>query len=136
MESTDDVGPNNKLHKIVKCFEAAPRLLFSSLFLALAFSLLTTTDAIAWDKQASMKRARSESSAVMHNNEIYVFNGFGPRIDIENSVEKYNPNSKTWSVVSTTSVATGNAVTHNGICLLYTSPSPRDATLSRMPSSA
>ena len=25
---------------------------------------------------------------------------------------------------------------HNGICLLYTSPSPRDATLSRMPSSA
>ena len=25
---------------------------------------------------------------------------------------------------------------HFGICLLYTSPSPRDATLSRMPSSA
>ena len=25
---------------------------------------------------------------------------------------------------------------HNGSCLLYTSPSPRDATLSRMPSSA
>ena len=27
-------------------------------------------------------------------------------------------------------------VTHLGGCLLYTSPSPRDATLSRMPSSA
>ena len=27
-------------------------------------------------------------------------------------------------------------VAHNWICLLYTSPSPRDATLSRMPSSA
>ena len=27
-------------------------------------------------------------------------------------------------------------VTHAGSCLLYTSPSPRDATLSRMPSSA
>ena len=25
---------------------------------------------------------------------------------------------------------------HVGLCLLYTSPSPRDATLSRMPSSA
>ena len=25
---------------------------------------------------------------------------------------------------------------HNAVCLLYTSPSPRDATLSRMPSSA
>ena len=27
-------------------------------------------------------------------------------------------------------------VTRNRVCLLYTSPSPRDATLSRMPSSA
>ena len=27
-------------------------------------------------------------------------------------------------------------ITHNGICLLYTSPSPRDGLLSRMPSSA
>jgi len=30
-------------------------------------------------------------------------------------------------------IATG---VHPGACLLYTSPSPRDATLSRMPSSA
>ena len=29
-----------------------------------------------------------------------------------------------------------NNVGYSGICLLYTSPSPRDATLSRMPSSA
>ena len=28
------------------------------------------------------------------------------------------------------------AIWHDSICLLYTSPSPRDATLSRMPSSA
>ena len=28
------------------------------------------------------------------------------------------------------------AIYHDNICLLYTSPSPRDATLSRMPSSA
>ena len=27
-------------------------------------------------------------------------------------------------------------LTYRGVCLLYTSPSPRDATLSRMPSSA
>ena len=30
----------------------------------------------------------------------------------------------------------GGAVTNTKLCLLYTSPSPRDATLSRMPSSA
>ena len=29
-----------------------------------------------------------------------------------------------------------NAIRDTGACLLYTSPSPRDATLSRMPSSA
>ena len=33
-------------------------------------------------------------------------------------------------------VATGEQVTSGLLCLLYTSPSPRDATLSRMPSSA
>ena len=32
--------------------------------------------------------------------------------------------------------ANGSVVSGDGICLLYTSPSPRDATLSRMPSSA
>ena len=30
----------------------------------------------------------------------------------------------------------GRKMVHHYICLLYTSPSPRDATLSRMPSSA
>ena len=30
----------------------------------------------------------------------------------------------------------GGAAQRRGVCLLYTSPSPRDATLSRMPSSA
>ena len=33
-------------------------------------------------------------------------------------------------------IADFNCDGHNDICLLYTSPSPRDATLSRMPSSA
>ena len=32
--------------------------------------------------------------------------------------------------------ATNAAVKNMSVCLLYTSPSPRDATLSRMPSSA
>ena len=31
---------------------------------------------------------------------------------------------------------TGHTVGLDNVCLLYTSPSPRDATLSRMPSSA
>ena len=41
-------------------------------------------------------------------------------------------------ILSTTNSANVQqiAFVHNGSCLLYTSPSPRDATLSRMPSSA
>ena len=43
------------------------------------------------------------------------------------------------SVKSATTLKLGNGLTKGlgaGACLLYTSPSPRDATLSRMPSSA
>ena len=36
----------------------------------------------------------------------------------------------------TSTTAADVVVVQNGSCLLYTSPSPRDATLSRMPSSA
>ena len=37
--------------------------------------------------------------------------------------------------IATTMLPSNNGRNHNN-CLLYTSPSPRDATLSRMPSSA
>ena len=39
-------------------------------------------------------------------------------------------------IVEIDALAAGLSGSLNGICLLYTSPSPRDATLSRMPSSA
>ena len=41
---------------------------------------------------------------------------------------------KEQTVISAAPLETKNPLT--GVCLLYTSPSPRDATLSRMPSSA
>ena len=43
----------------------------------------------------------------------------------------------TLSPLSLTCISTISSITYNWVpCLLYTSPSPRDATLSRMPSSA
>ena len=41
-----------------------------------------------------------------------------------------------YPVVVTAAVAAAEPVTGHGVCLLYTSPSPRDRTRSRMPSSA
>ena len=47
----------------------------------------------------------------------------------------YNPNSL-WNSLEKYIDDNGNILNKVGSCLLYTSPSPRDATLSRMPSSA
>ena len=44
-------------------------------------------------------------------------------------------NKKSWNYVGSQKKASRVTYSRNG-CLLYTSPSPRDATLSRMPSSA
>ena len=46
------------------------------------------------------------------------------KVDWEKISESNNPDAQLWSFLKIR------------ICLLYTSPSPRDATLSRMPSSA
>ena len=56
----------------------------------------------------------------------------------------YNSTAKRWSKLpkcpcgesSSLAVIRGILTAIGGYCLLYTSPSPRDATLSRMPSSA
>ena len=51
----------------------------------------------------------------------------------------YNPDTNSWGGFKRFDVAVnspGSTSTSFNICLLYTSPSPRDATLSRMPSSA
>ena len=42
----------------------------------------------------------------------------------------------TYPYVTSSNPTAGGASVGSGVCLLYTSPSPRDATLSRMPSSA
>ena len=45
-------------------------------------------------------------------------------------------NNRNGELFDTIDKNTNDAALHLRICLLYTSPSPRDATLSRMPSSA
>ena len=61
---------------------------------------------------------------------VYRSDGSGTTKGFTNSLSAFSPEWKK-------TVGTGKAVSWPvGICLLYTSPSPRDATLSRMPSSA
>ena len=84
-----------------------------SLFLALLFA--GEANSQDWESHANMNRMRFESSAIQYNDDIYVFNGFGPSIRIEPTIEKFDAGTNTWSIVGNTSVALGNAVTHNGI---------------------
>ena len=60
---------------------------------------------------------------------------FGPEWTLSGTS---NWNIQTGNVISGSQTPQAGRITHNqqSTCLLYTSPSPRDATLSRMPSSA
>ena len=87
------------------------------LMLGLIWIALHTSSAMAqsWKSQASMKLKRSEPATVEYKGELYVFNGFSTGLFVGNSVEKYTPNTKKWTLLSNTSVANGTAVTHSGI---------------------
>jgi len=86
------------------------------------FALALCETAIAqqtWWKTEPMQRARVEGTAVLYNEELVVFNGFGTGLKIENSVEKFNFHNKQWELINyNTSVAQANAVTHAGSVLV------------------
>ena len=69
------------------------------------------------------------ASATLRNDYIELFNRGAAAVNLAG-----------WSVQYTSATGTGlfstNVTTLSGTCLLYTSPSPRDRTRSRMPSSA
>ena len=68
---------------------------------------------------------------------IPVVNDSTPEIvNLESDAIEYVENGVPVSVTDTLSISDGDSATLQSACLLYTSPSPRDATLSRMPSSA
>ena len=67
-----------------------------------------------WTTQQDMKVARVEATTIDYRDDIYVFNGFKPGIQIANSVEKYNAATKTWNIIASSSTMNGTAVTHNG----------------------
>ena len=56
--------------------------------------------------------------------------------DITESVPKGSPTDILTGLSLALHVCSKSLLTEDNVCLLYTSPSPRDATLSRMPSSA
>jgi N-acetylneuraminic acid mutarotase len=68
-----------------------------------------------WTAQSPMKKPRNEAASALVNGKIYAFNGFANNAIIENNVERYNPATKQWTLLTTTSVTDASAVTHNGI---------------------
>src|SRR5665811_283184 len=90
-----------------------------------------------WTQLPEMPRPRSELGAAVVGGTIFVVGGFGGMA----MLDCYHTTSGTWSA----GADLPRGVHHPGVaalgglvyvCLLYTSPSPRDRTRSRMPSSA
>ena len=73
-------------------------------------------------------------------NEDFVLNLFGDENKINEYLNKYNISTNLIKITHTNSVVSDEetplTAVKNSNCLLYTSPSPRDGLLSRMPSSA
>ena len=59
-----------------------------------------------------------------------------PLITIESDKSSVEIPSNFEGKIKSLKIKVGDKVSEGDFCLLYTSPSPRDATLSRMPSSA
>jgi len=57
----------------------------------------------SWQVLSPLNHPRFEASTVQYDEDIYVFNGFGPGVNIEPTVEKFDAATKQWSVVSRTS---------------------------------
>ena len=79
------------------------------------FMFCQHANAQSWKNESNLNHVRFESTAVQYKDDIYVFNGFGTGLKVQPTVEKYDAGTKKWSVVASSSVLYGNAVTHNGI---------------------
>ena len=75
----------------------------------------------------------NESAWAVTGNAIYLWSW---SFDISDKNELDSPSNGSWTASNEASKFTYNAGTDTYTCLLYTSPSPRDRTRSRMPSSA
>ena len=76
---------------------------------------------------------KNSNTETLVSNQVCRFNGTVSAMKVLVDID--HPNSK--DLVVKLASPSGRSITlHDKACLLYTSPSPRDATLSRMPSSA
>jgi len=90
-----------------------PMKIVVSILLNVALLLSSASSyAQSWTNQPDMKVKRSEATAVDYQGELWVFNGFSKGLAVGNSIEKYNPSTKQWSLQGTTAIANGTAVTH------------------------
>ena len=80
--------------------------------------IVAVTDYVNRNNERPKPSVRNKKSSVSSKRQSYKSKITRQKKIIEDASDKNQPNSETYG------------------CLLYTSPSPRDATLSRMPSSA
>ena len=100
--------------------------------MAIIYSYPTLTPQFA-DKVLGSNLVDASGNAVSGNPTVqYSFTDIKALVD-QNFIEQFTSSSNDSGVVG---IPASQGPTVANTCLLYTSPSPRDATLSRMPSSA
>jgi len=67
-----------------------------------------------WSTVSSANLARFEVATAVHDGKLVLFNGFSRGLTINNTVEQYDPDEDEWTVLGSTEVGLGNAVTHAG----------------------
>ncbi len=70
-----------------------------------------------WQNIGQAGFPRYETSTVLYNGKLIVFNGFSPSVKLQNSVEEYDPRTNTWTLLNDTDIGLANAVTHAGTVL-------------------
>ena len=74
-----------------------------------------------WTTLGEMLHARTEAQGIVYDGELFVFNGFGPSILIENSAEKYTPTNNQWTAITSVPRQRNGlvwATTHSGFALV------------------
>ena len=117
----DKTARTGRHRAFVPRVKGALTLSFILLLLFSSKNLISQNAYPTWTEVAPSHVVRVEAQTIQYGGELYFFNGFHTDLDIENTVEKFNPVTNTWTYLAPMPLQPDGkpyAVTHNGIALV------------------